>query len=293
MVCGQSVVYDFQFADTAVRHLETGDPQLLDSLAALPATRHLAGHNAMFDYGAPTGSPRALVKYLIAEEVDVRTLPQIVRNIDYARRHVVETDLAQRVALEYLPKGFCYDGASLFFTLGYDMGVAYGTNASVNLAHPHYLADPTEIKYYSIHELHHAGFIAIKNGEMPSLDVKTRGDMAQLMAYMTHLEGMAVYAALDIRTRQGALDSDGDYRALQDNALMKRYKAEFFDIYRHFTRHPEVEITTEDWQLFGIFARERMAYRVGALIAREIDLKHGRKKLVDTIALPSEKFLTL
>ncbi len=286
-----AVTYDFSFAEAGVRYLETGDSTLLGEIAALDAAAHLARHNARFGYGAPQDSHLALVEYLFADEVSAEALPLIVRNMDYARRHVAEPDLAREVALEYLPAGFRFDGSRLFYTLGYDLGVAYGTNASLNLAHPHYLANPTEIKYYSIHELHHAGFMAVKGGEMPSLEIAARSEMARLVEYLTHLEGMAVYAALDIRTREGALDADGDYVALQDEVRMEEYVERFFEIYRHFADQPEVAVTDEDWALFGVFSRDRLAYRVGALIARTIDRRSGRSALTALIAQPGENFI--
>lgn len=75
--------------------------------------------------------------------------------------HINRNDIPQKECLKYLPGNFNYSG-NLFFTFGYDLGVVYGKNASVNLAHPQFIKDINEIKYYAIHELHHAGFVVLK-----------------------------------------------------------------------------------------------------------------------------------
>jgi len=58
--------------------------------------------------------------------------------------------------------------------------------------------------------------------------------MSKLIAYFTHLEGMAVYAAYEERAENNAIYSDPDYIALQDSMLMKELSNRYFQIYNHF-----------------------------------------------------------
>ena len=116
--------------------------------------------------------------------------------------------------------------------------------------------------------------------------------MAKLIAYFTHLEGMAVYAAYDERLKGNALNNDPDYMALQDIALMKKYTKRYFEIYNHFLAHSNDTLTEKDWSMLGeLSSGDRLWYRVGAQMAANIDKKSGRNKLTGLIAEPSENFI--
>ncbi|MCL2683352.1 MAG: hypothetical protein FWE63_07740 [Bacteroidales bacterium] len=288
----KNVVYDFSFAELALDYLNTKDPVYLQKIAELKATEHLFNHSKHFGNNVPNDSKIELVTYLLSSMNNPETLDHFKRNLNYAKKNIAETDVAQQVALQYLPKDFSFS-SSLFFTFGYDLGVAYGKNASLNLAHPYFLKNMNELKYYAIHELHHAGFVMLKNNIMPSLDIANYREMAQLIEYLTHLEGMATYASLEIRKQENAMNVDDDYVALQDSMRMKEYTKEFFDIYFHFKNNPDSVLTEEDWyKIYILSDGKRLWYIVGASIAQTIDQKLGREKLTDLIPEPSENFIT-
>lgn len=288
-----NVNYDFTFAELAVKYLETGDSNYLQKIAELKATEHILNHARRYDYNVPKDSKIELVTYLLSPiNEKKKILADFKRNLQYAKSNIAEIDLAQKVCLQYLPDGFHYS-SNLFFTFGYDLGVVFGKNSSLNLAHPHYIKNMNEIKYYSIHELHHAGFVMLKNNVMPSLDITYYKEMTWFIEYATHLEGMGTFTPLDIRQKENAMNIDKDYIALQDSILMKEYEKEFFDIYYHFKDNPEKVITDEDWDLRSILSnKKRLWYRVGASMALTIDKNLGREKLISLISKPSENFIT-
>ena len=92
-------------------------------------------------------------------------------------------------AVKYDPPDAKIEG-KLFFTWGYDIGVAVWRIASLNLAHRSFREDRAEIWYYCIHELHHT--LVMKNYPMPRLaDVKDTRQFLELVQYLTFLEGRA------------------------------------------------------------------------------------------------------
>jgi len=286
-----NVAYDFSFAELAIKYLETEDSTYLQRIAELNATGHMLNHAIRYNYDVPKDSKLEFVAYLLSPiHEKKKLLTNFKKNLQYAKDSIAETDLIQKTCLQYLPNDFNYS-SSLFFTFGYDL-VVYGGNASMNLVHPFVLNNAKEIKYYSIHELHHAGFVMLKNYVMPSLDITTYKEMAQLIEYFTHLEAMGTYAPLDIRTREGAMNTDRDYIALQNTELMKEYEKEYFEIYFHFKNNPDSLITKEDWDKVEILSDvRRLWYRVGAYMAQTIDKNLGREKLVNLISEPSENFI--
>jgi hypothetical protein len=287
-----NVTYDFTFAELAVKYLETGDTTLLQKIAVCDGAKHILNHSNWSNATAqPIQDALPLVKSLLTPREELLPkLPLIKRNIQLAKDSIASTDLPQKFAAQYLPRGFKF-ASHLYFTVGYDLGVVYQNSSSLNLAHPHYLKDSNEMKYYSIHELHHAGFIMTK-GVMPSLNVGSHAQMSELIEYLTQLEGMATYAALDLRITQHALNNDKDYVSLQDSTLMNSYKKEYFEIYRYFKETPNQPVTDEDWNKVSILSdKRRLWYRVGALMALAIDKKLGRDALTTLIAKPSVCFI--
>jgi len=286
------LVYDFTFAELVIKFLETANIDCLNKISELDATEHIFNHALRFNNGISTDSKLKFITSLLTPiDKHKEFLPCIIRNIEYAKEHIANHNIVEKTALEFLPEDFSFLG-SLFFTVGYDIGVAFGNNCSLNLAHPIFLKrDMSEMKYYAIHELHHAGFIVLK-GFMPSFEISNRKEMACIIEYLTHLEGMGTYAALSIREREGAMNTDNDYISLQDQNLLDSLIKEYFDIYRHFKDNPNKTLREEDWQKIGIPSDiKRLWYVVGAHIARTIDYRKGRTYLTKLISQPSENFI--
>jgi hypothetical protein len=282
------IVYDFSFADYAVKHLETGDSLLLQKMHELTATEHLFNHASHYNSDM-ADSKEGLVSRLLSE-IEIEKLHEMKKAINFAKNNIAESE-AVEIVLQFLPTGFEFSN-SVFFTLGYDIGVAYGKNCSINIAHPHFLGDLNEVKYYVVHELHHACFIQLK-GAMPSLEITTHKEMAENIEYFTHLEGMGTYAPLEVRETEGAMSADKDYTALSNSKLIAELEKEYFDIYFHFKRIPNAFITEEDWLKVSVLSDgKRLWYTVGAHMAGTIDRKLGREKLISLIPESSENFIT-
>lgn len=288
-----NLVYDFTFANLAIAFLETNDSEYLHKISELDAAEHILNHAKRFQYDVPQNSAIELASHLLSPiDAQKKKLPRFKRNLHFAKENIAEIDFAQRIALQCLPEEFHFE-SSLFFTFGYDLGVVYGKNCSLNLANPYFLENMNEMKYYAIHELHHAGFLMLKNSTMPSLAITTYREMADLIAYFTHLEGMGTFAPLAIREKENAMDIDRDYIALQDSKRMEDLETEYFDIYFYFKNNPGGLLTEEDWRKVAILSDgKRLWYTVGANMAKTIDQKLGREKLVSLIAGPSENFIT-
>jgi len=288
-----SLSYDFSFAELAIQYLETGKTEYLYEISNLEATTHIFNHALNFNDGMPTDSKLELVTYLLSPiDKQRELLPYFKRNLKFAKESLVETGAVEKITLEFLPEDFTFSG-SLFFTFGYDIGVAFGQNSSLNLAHSIFSNNMNEIKYWAIHELHHAGFIMLKGGYMPSLDMTTYKEMAHVVAYLTHLEGMGTYVPLGIREQENAMNTHQDYVAIQDLELLKELEKEYFDIYFHFKNNPDSLIAEADWDKINILSdAKRLWYIVGAHIAQTIDRKLGREKLINLISESSENFIT-
>jgi len=287
-----NLVYDFTFANLVVAYLETNDYEYLHKIAELDAANHILNHAKHFKYNVPQESKLELVAYLLSPiDKNKEKLPEFKKNLEFAIKNIAKNDFAQTIALQFLPEKFCFS-SSMFFTFGYDIGVVYGNNCSLNLAHPLFVENISELKYYAVHELHHAGFIMMKDNKIPSLNITSFKEMTQLIEYLTHLEGMGTYAPLDIRIKENATNLDRDYIALLNMELMESYKSEYFDIYYFFKNSPKKILGNEDWSKINILSDvKRLWYTVRAIMAKTIDEEFGRNKLVSLISEPSSNFI--
>ncbi len=292
-----NVIYDFTFAELAVKYFETADDKYIEQIAETDAAQHIYGFakdfsHDVFDYGYPLNSSFDFCKALLTPfDAKKEALPHFIDNLEYAKQEIAAHDIPRLIARNYLPEDFDFRKSTyLFFTFGFDMGVAYNGNASLNLAHPHFLQHKDEIRYYSIHELHHAGYLQVTNKSIPALDFKTYADVSAFMELFTHLEGMATYSPLRLRMDENQMNSDEDYVAIQDPVLMDQLENEFFEIYGHFKDAPEKMFTDEDWETVFLLSQKRYFYKVGALMAKTIDDKRGRQELVNLINEPPFEF---
>jgi hypothetical protein len=282
------LTYDLTFACLAVRYLETGDSTYLKEISRTKAAGHLINHARYFNQGVPKASHLELVTHLLSPiETQRQKLDYFKKNLDFAVETIAKADFPQTIAKQYLPDNLELTG-SMFFTFGYDIGVGFKNNCSLNLAY--FTEHINELKFYAVHELHHAGFLSIKDNFIST--ITTFNDMALDIEFSVQLEGMGTYAPLEVRTKEGALNVDKDYIALGDPELIESYEKEFFDIYYYFKNNPNGVMTDKDWDIFmPMSSKKRLWYTVGAKMAKAIDERLGRQKLVDLISEPSVSFI--
>jgi hypothetical protein len=290
-LAAQDLRFDARFAALALDHFRTGDPRFVDELALQPAAAHLLAHARNFDYDVPKDSPQSLIHSLLAPAPDRSARIATCReSLGFFTGPMLDDPHWVGDALRYLPEGFRFKG-SLFLTFGYDIGVAFPPNASLNGAHRHFEGHPRELLYYAIHELHHAGFMSIQRP--PRLaDLKTCRDLLGLVEYSTELEGMAVLAAWERRRAEGALEDDADYAALKDEARMRTAVAAYGRDHEYLKGRRDEPLDTAAWAVIDrMSSGDRLWYRIGALMARRIEERLGRTALIDLIRQGPARFL--
>jgi hypothetical protein len=275
--------FDPSFAQQAMDYIRSGDAGLLARLAETPAATQMLKHARNFDYDVPTDSPAALVASLLTPRSKHQDgVDACARALAYFSGPLLDDPHWVMDDLRYLPDDFRFH-ATLFLTFGYDIGVAFGSSASLNCAHPHFSGHPRELTYYAIHELHHVGFMAYQPPPKVA-DLKTCGDLARLVAYSTQMEGMAVLAATARRREDHALADDQDYVALQDKQRMQHDEAAYFEDLRTLEARAAQPADADAWAVIErMSSGERLWYRVGARMAQRIEEASGRAALVDLI----------
>jgi hypothetical protein len=286
----QDLHFDARAAADALAYIESGDPALLDRMANSPAAAHILAHARNYDYDVARDSARSLVLQLIKpDDQRARRVATCEKSLEFFTGPMLDDPHWVADVLRCLPDGFRFKG-SLFLTFGYDIGVAFAPNASLNGAHRKFDGHPRELLYYAIHELHHAGFMSFQPPR-PLSDFKTCDDLLRFVVYSTQLEGMAVFAAWDRRSRENTLSDDGDYVALQDEEGMKKIEGAYFADLEYLKKRSSQAADKDAWEVPGRMSSDRLWYRVGARMARRIERELGLPALLDLIKKGPAEFL--
>ncbi len=187
-------------------------------------------------------------------------------------------------ALAHLPVGTPL-GGTLYLVVGYDIGVVAPPDMALNVAHPHFVADPGELAFYATHEAHHAGFLVHR--PFPALEgLDDPTVLASVVRFCTQMEGMAVHAAYPGRASAGALGGDPDYEIYGDEALASRTCERYREVLGLLAGQERIEGPRIGQILGAMSAEERLWYRVGALAARRIEADGGREALARSVLVP-------
>lgn len=285
--------FDASFARQAVESLRSNDPKLADRMAESPAITHILNHARNFDYDVPKESRRALVDALLRGAKNEQAAARSAiceQSLEYFSKPMLADPHWVADALRYLPAEFRFHG-TLFLTFGYDIGVAFGPNASLNCTHSHFHNHSPELLYYAIHELHHVGFMAYQTP--PKLaDIKTCAEVLNLVEYSTQMEGMAVLAAYPRRRDEHALADDPDYIALQDRKRIEAALASYFKDYQYLKGRGTQLADADAWAVIErMSSGERLWYRVGVYMAQRIEASKGRTALVELVKQGPAQFI--
>ena len=290
-LAGHDLSFDATFALQAIEYLRTNDPTLAARMAESPAITHILYHARNFDYDVPKESRTALVSSLLGPQNQKAERSTICQgSLAYFSGPMLADPHWVNDALRYLPADFRFHG-TLFLTFGYDIGVAFAPNASLNCTHPRFANHQRELLYYAIHELHHAGFMSYQ--KPPKLaDVKSCADLLTLVEYSTQMEGMAVVAAYQRRRDDHALADDPDYVALEDAKRMQVDLESYFKDREYLKGRAAQPTDADAWAVINrMSSGERLWYRVGACMAQRIEASKGRVALVALVQRGPAQFM--
>lgn len=282
-------VFNFAHIETSLIYLDDPSDSNLAKVAGTEGMRHLKNHSDRTGYYSKATTREEIARDLIKpKSVSEDILSDARHLLDYVQHNKQMQSVCISEPKKYLPKDFEFEG-HMFITWGYDIDVAMDKDASLNLIHKRFREDKEEIWFYCIHEMHHAGVMHFN--QIPDLSgIKTGDELFSLVKLLTFLEGTAVYASYDARKKYDALD-DKDYRALENPELMAEYKIEYFKIYEKIKQIGSRALNDEDWKLLkNLSSGKRLWYRVGSVMASQIDARLGRTTLTSLIKQGPDAF---
>ncbi len=267
--------FDTAHVEAAIAYFHEPSDAGLQRIAGTKATQHLLKHSAVTGYFPPTVSALELASNLTNARPDLEEIARVESLLETIKAAQERQQDCIADATDYLPEGHRFV-EPLYITWGYDIGASMNGSASLNLAHPRFAAEPEEIWLYCTHEMHHAGLTSYRAFPFAIAEIRTARQMLEFIRYATMLEGMAVHAALNSRRLSPAPETDPDYLALLDPPRIDALEESYWEIYRRFEDAGDRSLTDEDWRQLELLSDgDRLWYRVGAMMAREIEANMG------------------
>ena len=193
-----------------------------------------------------------------------------------------------REVLRYLPKRHIFN-TTVYLNLAYD-NIVFGENVALNMGFQQFFIDNRESIYYLIHELAHAGYV--RYHPVPRLwEIKTKGELLEIIKYLTHLEGMGVQSALRLRVTEGGL-LDKDYQTLLNNKEKDRRISRYFRIFEKLEEDVKGKVSDLPIQVFEKMSgkKNRLWYITGCYMAQEIERLYGIETLRKLVEKGSGEF---
>jgi len=280
-----SVSLDLSFVEPALEYMGSPGKETLDALVAHEAAVGVYAHAVRF--GNTVEDIRRFWSQLLSRASGD---PSYAARARAGVRYLEDVDMSEAYTELgwHLPENLELR-CRLFGELGYDIGVVSEGDAYLNVGHPHFAAEPRELVYFAVHELHHVGYTSY-NPPFTLSDVKSTRSLEQVVKYSTHLEGTAVYAAYGMRGREGRY-GHVDYTLYHDASRRDAVLREFSAVLEPIHDEPNREVTAEELtRILGRLSGERLWYVVGLHMAKMIDEELGRDALTGTIVNGPESF---
>lgn len=268
---------DVSFAKLALQYAQAPTPALKQKLLANPALKAIARHRGFI--GAEGETTEAVLDSLDLPKKDFLAVSGLIKAVEK------DNGLCRlwKESAKLLPPGFTYKG-KIFFILGYDIGAASPPDVLINLANSKFIKAPSEIAPYIIHEIYHVGFFQFQ--PVPSLlNIDQQKNLLQLIEWSTQSEGMAVNAAYEYRREHHLLRQDEDYGIYSDEAERKKVLGEYSALYR-MAENSKSPVPGFGAILTKMSSGQRLWYRFGAWLARSIEQKYGRTRLIESVSNP-------
>lgn len=281
--------FDFSHVDFAIQYFEASSENLIVEIAATDAARHLKNHSDRTGYYAPDATTEDITRDLMKDIPSSQALQEVRALVTYAKESPERQKACLEEAEKYLPKEAMLKNP-LYITWGYDIGVAMGDRASLNLTHRHFLADPEEIWFYCTHEAHHSGLMQLHPFTKISA-IETTRELYEFVRYATFLEGLAVYSAWEARRQAGALENDRDYANLENPEKLASIMTTYWQNLSDLEGDLNNPLGDEHWQVVEeMSSGDRLWYVAGALMAKSIEDALGRDSLIEIIGQGPEAF---
>lgn len=287
---------DTKFAKLAISYLESPSNRILDEMVGLSATEHIYYHCTRYnpDPNLKFNNKYDFLKTILNDkqlEKNICNYKKLVNEIDnYAD---LDSEI-ENEALRSLPKGILFS-SNMYITLGYFSTGSVDGKGNFNVDLTLNFEDIKEFIYNSIHELHHVGYSKFKKMPVSSIsDIKTNGDMLNLMTYLLHSEGLATYAPYYKMKSENRLHGI-EYEDVNNYELMSKYRDKFMEDYKQLADYKLESLSTDDLMNNYLIPldKNKLLYKLGLYTCLKIEEQYGKEKLINTINQPITEFIEM
>jgi hypothetical protein len=281
--------FDFTGAELFLSFLS--EESSLNQIFEHPAYQIIRQHAQKYSHGLEPGD----ISLALADEPSsfygledlMQNLPQIKKLLAKIRTNATDwLDLAQNSLCRIFPEE-ATSNIVIYPIIGYDMGIGLKDAVCMNLNWRPYLNQPEEFLYYLIHECTHV--IYERYHEVPAIrDINSPEGWLSFFKLMVQNEGYAVYMPLSLRLERGHME-DRDYQVLYDSRQLDTHRRAFWNVIGKLTDDPPDDLNEI---LETIFGPQRLAYRIGCDIIRNIEAVDGITGVKNAFYMDGDTFIT-
>ncbi len=283
--------FDFSFIDLFLQNQLS--LEFYNELTKHKAMDVIYNHYSNFNLDQPILTKMELLKRNLSSlaDKDQQLIVQLKETLEFVKKHVEEwkPQLIQEVKSKS-PEDYSIE-STIYFSIGYDMGIAFNDDVVIELSYKFYQENLEEIFYFILHELSH---VVLNYYHPPSRfdQLKTRRDLLKLAKFHALLEGLGVYLPFELRMKNSDLKHIDYQDLIQSNILIEK-ENEFRDLLNSLDGNLDQPIMQDDWEIFWVFSQKRYWYTIGAKMALDIEHNFGREVLIECLIHGEDRFFEL
>ena len=247
-------------------------------------------HYLNFNTNKPVLSKADLVRKTI-NSFSGKSIHDLITARDYVKNNagkwktILVDELKSRIPISYVIN------STIYFSISYDMGIAFNDDVVIDLSYSYYQQNPEEIVYSILHELSHVVLLTYHKPLNYSL-LKTRNELLQLVRFNILLEGLGMIFPYELRIKDKNL-MNLDYQRLNETKHMEEREKRLSEIISELEKNSQKPITEKDWNLIDELSEKRIWYLIGAKMAIAIENNLGREMLMKCIIEGEDFFFEL
>jgi hypothetical protein len=280
------IVFDDSGLEASLNFLRNKSDKNLEKLVYASGNKLAYAH---YLWSSPDDQA-TIEEFWTAQLSKVSWSPELEQNVNNVKSYLLKQEETKwlKEVLRYLPRGYSFN-TTVYLNLNYD-NIVFDENVALDLNFRQFNMDKRESVYYLIHELAHAGYV--RYHPLPQLEnIRTNGELLNVIKFLTHLEGMGVLSALRLRMSEGGL-LDNDYKILLNDAERTRRINQYFRLFNKLKSNTNKKVDEPPTRVFDKMSGKetRLWYITGCHMAREIEKRHDTEILRSLVKQGSEAF---
>ena len=278
------LIFDFSFIDSFIKN--QNDSNFISHKSMDVIYHHYKNFNINKNFLSKTELLERNINSFSGKSIqDLITTRDYVKNNSEKWKNILTEQLKTKIPTSYVIK------STIYFSIGYDMGIAFDDDVVIDLSFSYFQQYPEEILYFILRELSHVVIYTYHKPLNFSL-AKNCKDLSDIVRFHTLLEGLGVYFPYELRKKDKNL-FQSDYQNLLEKKYLDLGEKKINEIISQLANNSQKILEEKDWHLLDDLSEKRYWYVIGAKMALDIEKNYGRERVIQCIIEGEDLFFKL